>query len=111
MEILKSSSNLSPREMYFLTKAPTIEKMTAHVGETINPVQFMIYNDISANGDSHIIASIKTEAGKVYATNSPTFVREFTDLIDMFGDELIKIHILQMQSKAGRNYITCVLAD
>ena len=60
----------------------------------------------------NFVLSIMDDQGVIYSTNSPTFIREFSDAYDVFGAEDIHhVEIVGGKSKAGRNYITCKYID
>lgn len=114
MNILnKSRENFTVKELYDLTKSPEIMKMsTIAPAETeLEIVDYIIYEDINAKGETQTIVCVKTADGELYATNSPTFTREFKDVVDMcesVGEQLHKIKPIEGTSKNGRKYITCV---
>ena len=54
-----------------------------------------------------------TKEGEVFATNSPTFIKDFRKLVDLFNssnERVEKIEIISGLSKAGRTFITCKYA-
>lgn len=55
---------------------------------------------------------IKDTDGKLYATRSESFIRALKEIIDICADdeEPIVLKIERLQSRAGREFITCALA-
>ena len=97
MNILnKSRNDFSVKELYDLTKSPEIMKMStiAPAESELEIVDFIIYEDVNIKGESQTIVCVKTADGELYATNSPTFTRQFKDVVDMceaVGEKLHKI--------------------
>lgn len=112
MEIITSSRELTKQEKYFLTKAQNIQKMSAVKNQRVEMDLWCIYQDLNQDGEEQRIFSMRTPEGEVYATNSPSFLRTFEDILDCFDVEDIKaLQILPGTSKAGREFLTCVYAD
>lgn len=115
MQIINSSPNLSVKEIYALTMNPKTEKMKDHKGERIELSAWAIYQDVNRkSGELHEILAIKTPEGETFATNSPTFMNDFLAMIDLFssmGESVPAIVVDCGQSKAGREFITCVYSD
>ena len=112
MKILKCSDNLTLKERYDLMRNPETERMSNHVGETLNLEKYMVREE--EKGDSGEIITITSiiSNGCVYATNSATFARELAAMLDMAsecGEAVNRIYIANGVSKKGREYITCVL--
>jgi hypothetical protein len=113
MEIMKTSKELSAQEKYFLTMAPSVQKMKDAVSQEIEVAAYCIYKDVNSKDEEQTILSIATPENDVFATNSPTFIEDFQKMLDMFTDcgEVVKaIKVIEGQSKAGRTFITCVYA-
>lgn len=111
MKILsKSNENLTPAQIYNLCKSPTIKKMKDAVDSTIEIDSWLHYIDVNSKDEEQEILSIATPENEVFATNSPTFIREFIDMLDMMSDmdtEVHTIRVLTGKSKSDRDYITC----
>nr|DAJ64759.1 MAG TPA: ssDNA binding protein [Caudoviricetes sp.] len=114
MNIIKTSKeNMSVKEIYALTKSPKINKMSTAVGMILPVAAYALYEDTDKDGNTHQILSIMSDDGDVYATNSPTFEREFGDIVaicEQFGEKLDAIEIVEGTAKSGRTFITCSLA-
>ena len=109
MEIIKANKELTKQEIYFLTKAQDVIKMTEAVDSTVDLVAWCIYTDVDADGKEVELFAMRTEEGESYATNSPTFIAAFRDILDVFEpEEVTKLKIMSGVSKNNRTYITCV---
>lgn len=116
MKTIYETPNLDKKTQYNLMKAPDMEKMSAHVGDVISVKCFSMRDDERVVDDGEVkhnfVLSIMDDQGVIYSTNSPTFIREFSDAYDVFGAEDIhRVEIVGGRSKAGRNYITCKYID
>ena len=113
MKIMKATTD-DKRELYFLTSAPTIGKISEHKGEQIGVSGYAFYVDEQMNNETGEmleveILSIKTPEGEVFATNSKTFMREFDKIASLFGNNF-ESSIIEGTSKKGREFVSCVLA-
>lgn len=115
MKILNASPNLSVKDIYALTMNPKTEKMKDHKGERIELAAWAVYEDVNRKtGELHEILAIKTPEGETFATNSPTFMADFSAMMELFasmGEAVPAIVVDCGQSKAGREFITCVYSD
>ena len=108
---------LNIKERYALTKSPKIQRMSDIVGSVLSVKAYALYNDEDKNGNTREILSIMDQDGDVYATNSVSFIREFSDIVSMceqcdgfvLTDALSSIEIMSGTSKAGRTYLTCAM--
>jgi hypothetical protein len=117
MEILTASAELSTEDKYYLTMSPDIQKMSDQQGQVLDIDKWLIYSDANedknAEAKEQQILSIMTKDGEVFATNSPTFIKDFQKLVDLFNssnERVEKIEIISGLSKAGRTFITCKYA-
>lgn len=102
----------SMKELYDLTQSPDIDKMTNHKDEEINVADFLVYEKDDGNGGIMLVCVITSAEGETVATNSSTFIRAFTDILDMAavaGETIHTVQIVGGVSKSGRNFITCKL--
>ena len=113
MEIIRKSGDLSVREQYLLTMNNQTQKMESAKGEKIAINSWALYKDINKDGEEKEILSILSADGKVFATISETFKRDFFNMLELFnqnGEELDEILVTGGTSKAGRQFVTCTLA-
>lgn len=112
MEIINSSKELTKAERYYLTKAQNIKKMSLVKNQRIDLAMWCLYEDTNMDGEVQTIFSCQTPEGETYATNSPSFVRCFNDILECFDAGDIKaLRIEPSTSKAGREFLTCVYAE
>lgn len=113
MTIIKTSKELSAQERYFLTMAPSVQKMKDAIGQELEVTAFCVYEDTNSKGEEQTILSMTTPEGDVFATNSPTFIEDFQKMWDLFndlGEQVKAIKVISGTSKSGREFITCVYA-
>ena len=112
MDIINKSRELTNQEIYFLTKARDIQKMQTAVDQRLEMESWIIYTDVNSNGENNDIFSLRTPEGESFATNSPSFIKAFLDILDCFDREDIhSIKVCHGTSKAGRKYLYCVYVD
>lgn len=112
MTITKTSRELTNKEQYLLTKAQNVQKMQNCVGTTIDVDYWCIYQDTTVDGEVKELFAVMTSECEAYATNSPSFIRSFYDILDCFDlAEINSIKVEQGTSKAGRKYLYCVYVD
>jgi hypothetical protein len=113
MKILVVSKELSAKEKYFLTMAPSVQKMKDAVSQEIEVAAWCKYTDKNSKDEEQTILSIMTPENEVFATNSPTFIEDFEKMNTMFsesGETVKRIQVISGKSKADREFITCVYA-
>ena len=115
MEIIKKSEGLNSADLYALTKGNDVRKMTDAKGEVLEVAKFVLYKDEDVNGNQMTVLALETVDGAKYATNSKTFVRNFTDIVAIFGEgneELPTRYVIgSKMSKSNREYLTCDIAS
>lgn len=108
-----NDANYEKKEIYMMTKSPQIQKMSdlADRNETITVNGFILYEDDKQDGTTTRILSIEIHTGEIFATNSPTFIDTFTDLVSMMEELPLNIVVLKKKAKSGsRTYILADLA-
>lgn len=112
INVIRTSKDLNKTQQYFLTLAPNVKKMSDKAGELIKVDAWCVYEDVSTskNGETKTstVLSIKTPDNNVYGTNSMTFIKSFTDMVDFFEGEVNYILVDSGTSKNGREFIQCV---
>lgn len=107
----QSNETLSARTLYDLTKNPSAGKLSDVKGTTISVEAWAIYESENATGDISDILAVVTTEGEIYRTNSAPFIREFTDITDIFPDvHPLPVTVESGRSKAGREFIYAVYA-
>ena len=114
MEIIKKTEGLNSADLYALTKGNDIRKMADAKGEVLDIFKYVLYKDNDVKGEPMTVLAVETSDGGKYATNSKTFVRNFTDIVAIFeeGNEPMPTRFLVGSgiSKSNREYITCDIA-
>lgn len=112
INVIRTSKDLNKTQQYFLTLAPNVKKMSDKAGEIIKVDAWCVYEDVSTskNGEekTSTVLSIKTPDNSVYGTNSMTFIKSFTDMVDFFEGDVNYILVDSGTSKNGREFIQCV---
>ena len=108
MEFIATNKELTKEEKYFLTKAQDVQKMVVAVGSTFDIVAWAIYLDKNSDGEEVELFSMRTSEGETFATNSPTFIRAFREILDIFEPaEVTRIKVMDGVSKNNRSFVTC----
>ena len=112
MNILVKSGDMNMAELYRLTKSPEIAKLTSVKGQELELDKFIVYEDVNVDGTVTVVAAFETVEGELFATNSPTFTRDFLDIIAMCKEANAeyprRIKVFPKIGKSGREYIQCV---
>ncbi len=112
MELLKTNKELTKKEIYFLTKTQDAQKMTEAADQELELTSWAIYKDHNADGEEVELFAMRTVEGETFATNSPTFISAFRDILDVFEpEEINKLKVMTGTSKNNRTYITCAYAE
>lgn len=112
MKIIEASAKFNARQAYLLTRNPESRNMKEMVGETVKVAEWCLFSDIQ-EGEEKEILSIHDGGGNYFATNSPTFQREFKFIVDLceeYGEPLSDIRIVGGKSKSDRDFVTCMMA-
>ena len=114
MEIIKKTEGLTSADIYALTKGNDVRKMADAKGEVLDVLKFVLYKDEDVNGETMYVLSVETVDGAKYATNSKTFVRNFSDILAIYneGNETPPTRFIvgSGRSKSNREYLTCDIA-
>ena len=114
MQIIRTSGELNAVQIYNLVKNPETRKMRDVKGQRIELSYWAHYMDANkADGEAMEILAIATPEGETFATNSPTFINDFNEMVDLFnefGQTVGAVEIIGGVSKAGRDFITCKYA-
>ena len=95
MELLKTNKELSKKEIYFLTKTQDAQKMTEAADQELELTSWAIYKDHNADGEEVELFAMRTVEGETFATNSPTFISAFRDILDVFEpEEITKLKVM-----------------
>lgn len=114
MTIINQTANLTNdrKTAYNMAAGAAVRKMRECKGQIITIAAMLLYEDVDTNGQVQTVISIKTSEGDIYATNSPSFVRDIGGMCAIFGFDGVKaIKVVPMSSKAGREYIRAELVE
>lgn len=114
MEIIRKSEGITSADLYALTKGNDVRKMADAKGETIDILKYVLYKDEDVNGNPMNVLAVETVDGAKYATNSKTFIRNFYDIMAIFGagneEPPTKFIVGSRKSNSNREYLTCDIA-
>lgn len=114
MEIIKKTARLTSADLYALTKGNDVRKMADAKGEVLDILKYVLYKDEDTQGNPMTVLAVETVDGAKYATNSKTFVRNFSDILAIFAeghDNPPTRYIVGCgRSKSNREYLTCDIA-
>lgn len=98
-------------EKYLMTISPAIVSMkNVSDGTKIQVKKYMLFQDVKENtGEVVEILSILTLDNQVYSAQSGTLKRSFLDIVDIMGDKPFTIIKTSGKTKAGRDFINCIL--
>lgn len=109
MQIYENSREFTKVEIYLMTSSPDVISLK-NVDETPIPVDgYILFKDKNQDGEETDILSIITPDKKVYACQSQTFKRSFLEIFELMGGEAFSIIKKSGVTKAGRDFINCVL--
>lgn len=110
IDITFKSRDFDKVETYLMTSAPSIVSMkTLEDGEKMTVTGYLMFTDVKPDGKSAEIMSIMTDDKKVYSCQSATFKRSLQDIAELFDGKPFTIVKISGVTKAGREYINCVL--
>lgn len=114
MEIIRTNVNRADkREIYRLTKTKSEMVQTAPDGMSVPVAKWGLYNDPKEQKDGtvkdNVVLSFIDKAGVKYSTVSATFIREFTDIVDIMGDDPFAIILIHGKTKSGKDFVSCEL--
>ena len=107
--IRKYPETMTPKELYLMLKNPDSVKMSDAKGQTLHPEAYVLFDDVNQGTGEVVHILIIRSNGKVYATNSASFIREFDMIVEAFGDDMPDIEVTTGKSSKGRQYISCAV--
>lgn len=100
--------NDDKKAVYKLTRAKGVNVKDLANGDKLKVDAWALYSDMSAKGNEQTVLAIVSGDCK-YHTISPTFQRDFADIVSLMDGEDFTIIITKATSKAGREFVTCEL--
>lgn len=112
MEILRMSrEDLSKKDKYFLVTSPEVKKMKELAGQKVDLIDWIIYNTADREtGEIYKVLSVLTSSG-TYATNSPTMIESFEQIVECFDNDFKQINIFTGKSNKGREFLMCSYSE
>ena len=98
----------SKKTMYKLTRAKGMNIKDLENGERVPVDAWALYTDVNTKGTEQTVLAI-ISGEKKYHSISPTFQRDFADIVSLMDGEDFAIIITKATSKAGREFVTCEL--
>lgn len=109
MKEIKKSRELTKIEMYLMTQAPTTLSMKELDDNVSLPVDaWLLFEKSDELGNTTELLAILSNS-QAYVTQSGTFKKDFLQIADIMGEESYSIQKISGVTKAGREYIDCVL--
>lgn len=114
MEIIRANFDTTNKyDLYKLTKSAGEMVQNSQDGMSIPVDKWCMYNDPKEGKDGilkeNIVLSFIDDSGVKYSTVSTTFQREFSDIIDIMGEDKFAVLLKHGQTKAGKPFVTCEL--
>lgn len=100
-----SNPDMNAREIFKMTQGGA-DKFSNHIGEIIDIVDAIIYEDVNSKGEDITILVIRTADGDLLASSSGTVCRKFGAMCASFNDAfpIEGVKIISGISRAGREY-------
>ncbi len=111
IDILSKTREFNEVEQYLMTIAPSIKSMKDVEDGTKITVDGVLYFEDVKEKDGEVVEvmSIITPEKQVYSCQSKTFKRSINDIERIMGDKKFTIIKTSGKTKAGRDFINCVL--
>ena len=111
MNVIKMHpETMDKKTLYSLTRGQSMSVKDVDDRTVITPVAYAVYEDTDKDGKTNEVLAIRDkESGEVFTTISPTFKRDFFDIVDFMGEDDYSIHTVHGTTKAGRDFVTCTM--
>ena len=111
IKIKETSREFTPVEKYLMTTSPDIKSMKdVPDNEKIIVDGYLTFDDVKEKtGEVVEVMSIITPEKKVYSCQSATFKGSFNDIRDVMETTPFTVIKISGKTKAGRDFINCVL--
>jgi hypothetical protein len=111
IRIIEQSREFNEVEQYLMTIAPSIiSAKDVEDGEHITVDGILTFEDVKENiGETVEVMSIITPEKQVYSCQSATFKRSIGDISNIMKGKPFTVIKTSGKTKAGRDYINCVL--
>ena len=107
---------LTKKDVYRLTRGESTMAKDIDTRQELTPTAWAVYEEgkpdpKTGEVKTQEILAIQTEELGVVSTVSDTFKRDFFELWEMMEGEPFTFHTVKGQTKAGREFVTCTLAN
>lgn len=111
INVKETSKDFTPVEQYLMTASPGIMTVKDVEDNTkIEVAGYMLFEDVKEDFEGVTeLLSIITPDNRAYCCQSKTFKRSFLDIAKIMGDTPFSIIKISGQTKAGRDFINCIL--
>ena len=110
IKVTNQTKEFTAIEKYLMTTAPSIRTVkTLSDGDVINVSGYIEFTDEKEDGTKVELMSIITTDNAVFSTQSVTFKRSIKDIEAVMQRFPFPVKKISGQSKAGRNFVDCVL--
>jgi hypothetical protein len=113
MRIIKQSKDFTVSEMARLTMGNST-KLSNLENQTVDMDSYVVFEDTDRGSGEVKTVLVLMADGVKYGTISPTFIKDFMQLADMYeiaGEPFFRMKVVGGQSKNGRHFIACEAAE
>lgn len=108
----KPNTEVDKRIKYLMTKGKEIMPIKNLAdGEKITITHICDFTDTDKDGNETFIQTYMTDDGRVFCTQSQTFIEDIDDIGAIFDGENFSVVKKTGTSKAGREFVYAVLAE
>ena len=114
MNIIHTNIDTADKKaVYKLTKSASMQIQTIEPGTSIPVAAYAHYEDVyktreGSEGTREVLSFISVDGSK-FSTISPTFIRDFMEIVDIMDGEPFAVVITGGTSKGGRKFVDCEL--
>lgn len=111
MNVIKMCpETMDKKTLYSLTRGQSMSVKDVDERAVITPVAYAVYEDTDKDGKTNEVLAIRDkESGEVFTTISPTFKRNFFDIVEFMGGDDYSISVIHGTTLAGRDFVTCTM--
>lgn len=112
IKINSACRELSKVEVYLMTRSKSIISVKdMKDGQTVTPDTWVNFDKVDEEtGEISTILSFNdVDSGKIYATQSKTFMNDFVDIVSIMEGERFTLVKCSGVSKNGRSFVYCTL--
>lgn len=110
MNVIKSSGNISKKDMFNMTEGGSSNKMSDAIGQTLDMAGWILYETEDSKGQTVTALAVIEKNGLISSTISETFIKQFNKILDFMDGEDFNLKVIGGTSKNGRQFVTCEIA-